>query len=1300
MNLRQKKGFSVVEVILTVGILGLLITALVGGLIYGKESTYLAGGRARAVYLAEEGLEAVRNIAEADYENLANGNHGLVSGGVQWGFSGVSDTVGVFTRSIEISDYDEDTKQVTSSVTWQQSAQRTGTVTLTTLFANWATLPDYIYAFRGDTNTDFWRFEVSENTWISVANAPGGVKDGGSLVHDGASYIYAFQGNDSSSLWRYDVSSNSWGSLANTPGNINEGGSITYDGSTYLYAMRGGSTSDFWRYDIAGNSWTSLASTPDSVKEGGDITYDGSTYIYAFHGDDTQDFWRYSISSNSWSSMANTPTGTKDGASLVHGDSGYIYAWPGSDSNNFWRYNVSGNSWSSMASTPANVNEGGDIGYDGSNYIYGLRGGVNNDFWQYSISGNSWTAMADTPENVKEGGALALLEEFISGETEEDTTPPNDITNLALSGPTYNSIDLSWTAPGDDGATGTASGYDIRYSTSTITEGNWGSATQVTGEPAPSVAGSSESMTVSGLSSSTTYYFAIKTFDEVPNTSGISNVPSLATLSPPTPEYVFGLQGNDSNSFWRYDISGNSWSSIANTPGNVKGGGALTYDDSTYIYALRGGDSNNFWRYDVSGNSWSSMANTPGNVNIGGALTYDGSSYIYALQGNDNNAFWRYDVSGNSWSSMSATPGGVKDGGALVYGDSGYIYALQGNDSNTFWRYNVSGDSWTSMSTAPSTVKGGGALTYDESDYIYALRGNGSNNFWRYSISGNSWSSMSNASGSVKDGGALAYDTSNYVYGWPCNDSNNFLRYSISGDSWSSMTNATGSVKDGGALVLTIEVVVADTTAPSSVADLALSGATNNSINLAWTAPGDDGAVGTATSYDIRYSTSTITEGNWASATQATGEPTPSVAGSSESMTVSGLSESTTYYFAIKTSDEVPNTSGISNVPSLATTASPTFRIKEYYLSSGIFSGNTYNLTLDQDLTTNYFIIVQGSDGNGTTGVDRGPDENYVSLTADPNGTGDLSASGGTDVLSFTRGNAVDSWIGVVTVVECLKDCSASGFELVDIARVTHSGTSVSGTDTFVSSWTDINQVMLMGGFNGSGCDTSESNVVNQKVCHTQIWPSSTNTINWERNATNATLSTATSTVMALEWGSEWTIKRVEVTGSSGGGGANATGEYDTAAISSVVRANTWVWGTGIVNDQGIGNGAEGTLITLGDGVNKNTNETTVAVGQEYSDTRNFEVYALTHPQLSTDYQFKADGDSTSLTYDVTVATVTNTTARMGLVYNGCNGTGDAFPRPLFSARYVDNSTIRLERRRSGQNFPAWIQGIDFSGIN
>jgi phosphodiesterase/alkaline phosphatase D-like protein len=98
---------------------------------------------------------------------------------------------------------------------------------------------------------------------------------------------------------------------------------------------------------------------------------------------------------------------------------------------------------------------------------------------------------------------------------------------------------------------------------------------------------------------------------------------------------------------------------------------------------------------------------------------------------------------------------------------------------------------------------------------------------------------------------------------------------------------------------------------------------TPTSVNLTWTAVGDDSLTGTASQYDLRYSTSLITAANFASATSAAGAPAPAASGTSQSHTVSGLQPATTYWFAIKTADDVSNWSGISNVVSRATLAAP-----------------------------------------------------------------------------------------------------------------------------------------------------------------------------------------------------------------------------------------------------------------------------------------------------------------------------------------------------------------------------------------
>ena len=102
-------------------------------------------------------------------------------------------------------------------------------------------------------------------------------------------------------------------------------------------------------------------------------------------------------------------------------------------------------------------------------------------------------------------------------------------------------ITLSWTAPGDDGNVGTAAQYDLRYSTSPITDANWQGATTVAGLPAPSPAGSDESVTVTGLNANTTYYFAIKTADEADNWSALSNVASVTTADEIPPAAIADL---------------------------------------------------------------------------------------------------------------------------------------------------------------------------------------------------------------------------------------------------------------------------------------------------------------------------------------------------------------------------------------------------------------------------------------------------------------------------------------------------------------------------------------------------------------------------------------------------------------------------------------------------------------------------------------------------------------------------------------------------------------------------------------
>jgi hypothetical protein len=122
-----------------------------------------------------------------------------------------------------------------------------------------------------------------------------------------------------------------------------------------------------------------------------------------------------------------------------------------------------------------------------------------------------------------------------------DVVAPAAIADLTVTGTTGTSMSVRWTAPGDNGTTGTARTYDIRYSTSAINTSNWGSATQTTGEPAPAVAGTQQTFTITGLNSGRTYYVAMRATDAAGNVSGISNIPSGTTLDTVAPAPVRDL---------------------------------------------------------------------------------------------------------------------------------------------------------------------------------------------------------------------------------------------------------------------------------------------------------------------------------------------------------------------------------------------------------------------------------------------------------------------------------------------------------------------------------------------------------------------------------------------------------------------------------------------------------------------------------------------------------------------------------------------------------------------------------------
>jgi len=502
--------------------------------------------------------------------------------------------------------------------------------------------------------------------------------------------------------------------------------------------------------------------------------------------------------------------------------------------------------------------------------------------------------------------------------TGSPATPTLDVTApaavvLSTGTVTSGSVQLTWSAPGDDNNTGTPATYDVRYSTSAIDAPNWASATQATGEPTPSVAGSGESFTVTGLSATTTYYFAIKTGDEIPNWSNVSNSPSATTLSADvtSPADIIGLTVTSSTT----TTLTVGWTS----PGDDGNSGTATSYDIRYSTSpITSGN----WASatQASGEPAPSVAGTSQSFTITGLSV--GTTYYIAMKTSDEvpNTSGLSNIAvgttGNTGTTLVLHPSGAATGDGAGYTGGTAATAMDSNDGDSSYGSSASStnDFYVNLDNTSAT----GTITAVQISALASNAGGWSSTGFNVGLKTNGSTylggAQSSSSSSYSTYAGTSYATNpNTGIAWAWTDINNLI---------AAVDHTDANTLRVTEFYATVSYIPGDVTAPAAIT-LSTGTLTDTSVVLNWTAPGDDSNTGTATVYDIRYSTSAIDASNWASATHVSGEPAPSAAGASETYTVTGLSPNTTYYFAIKTADEVPNWSTISNSTSATTLERP-----------------------------------------------------------------------------------------------------------------------------------------------------------------------------------------------------------------------------------------------------------------------------------------------------------------------------------------------------------------------------------------
>lgn len=671
---------------------------------------------------------------------------------------------------------------------------------------------DYIYATRGGLSRTFMRYTIGVGeTWDDavVADLPDDAEAGyGSrMVSDGTN-IYYIAGNGMSKIYKYIISgvgANTWVELGNTPFAPYFGTDISYYNGK-IYALAGNLKADYWEYSIENNTWRQLSplqsysSVGIGSSNGSAIVNDGNGNFYMQAGTNNSRFFSYSVGSSNYPVSGNWTSSVQD--------LGYISNWSSLEIESEI-LSETGLTWETRSSSDQ----------------------INWEEWRAGV-GTSIASTPNRYFQIKvtltSNGDKTPILKSIKVNYEGDITGPSNPTSVnglsqqvmgvgLTSGNTYAYLSpyFTWTGASDN-ETGVV-GYYVYYGL---------------GETAdPEISGSyttSSNYLVNQPMDHGTYYLRLKAV----NSAGLKSesmtafVYTYGGIAPPSSfekslstDFDLGQKDNVNTENNQIKLASKSgfWQQDRLSPlyGAINYGSGFAYSASrNKLYILRGNNTNSFYQYDLVTNIGSSLANAPGLANYGSDLVEGPSGYLYALKGNVSTGFWRYDLNSGTWSDELAedTPQSVSYGGSLVYDDERYIYALKGNGDDTFMKYDTLTDDWEVLTEANTdfgapteqinnNVGNGGDLVFDGQNKIYAIQGGTRNGFAVYNTDSGKWNSLPNLPMIANYGAQIEYDLdNNAIYYLPGFAKTFFYKFDLSTQQWSELAEVPFSVGAGAAL--------------------------------------------------------------------------------------------------------------------------------------------------------------------------------------------------------------------------------------------------------------------------------------------------------------------------------------------------------------------------------------------------------------------------------------------------------------------------------------------------------------------
>src|SRR6187399_3274840 len=89
----RNRGFTIVECVIAIAIFSVISVVAFQIYLGANALQERASQKSKAMWLAEEGIEAVRSIRDESFTNLVNGTKGLILSGGKWQFSSSTNVI-------------------------------------------------------------------------------------------------------------------------------------------------------------------------------------------------------------------------------------------------------------------------------------------------------------------------------------------------------------------------------------------------------------------------------------------------------------------------------------------------------------------------------------------------------------------------------------------------------------------------------------------------------------------------------------------------------------------------------------------------------------------------------------------------------------------------------------------------------------------------------------------------------------------------------------------------------------------------------------------------------------------------------------------------------------------------------------------------------------------------------------------------------------------------------------------------------------------------------------------------------